>query len=226
MATVILAARLPYDVPVTLTREQAALLAQLELAKPAYHYGDESWVQKIFRWVIEKISELLDRAVTTSPLGWFGIAAIVVVAVVVVVLISRRTGRLERGRAAVALFDDATRRATELRADAERFAAAGAWAEAVRARLRAVVRDLEERGLVDVRPGRTADEIAVDAGQALPSVSADLRTGARLFDDVWYGGRTADSATYARLVAVDEAVSSARPGRTGDLPEPAMAVPR
>jgi hypothetical protein len=225
-ATAILALRVPLDVPVTLGRDQAQQLARIELAKPDYQQAQGSWVQRLLQWVIDKIASLLDRAVSASPLGWFGILLIVGLVVVVIVLVSRRTGRLERGRAAVALFDDSSRRAADLRADAERFAAAGAWAEAVRARLRAVVRDLEERGLVDVRPGRTADEIAADAGQALPSVSADLRTGTRLFDDVWYGGRTADASTYARMVAVDEAVAAARPGRTGELPAPAMAVPR
>ena len=225
-ATAILALRVPLDVPVTLGREQAQQLARLELAKADYQQAQGSWVQRVLQWIIDTISSLLDRAVSVSPIGWFGVVLLVGLVVLVVVLVRRRTGRLERGRAAVALFDDASRRAAELRADAERFAAAGAWAEAVRARLRAVVRDLEERGLVDVRPGRTADEIAVDAGMALPSVSADLRTGARLFDDVWYGGRTADAETYARMVAVDEAVARARPGHTGELPAPALAVPR
>ena len=118
------------------------------------------------------------------------------------------------------------RSAADFRADAERFAASGAWAEAVRSRLRAVVRELEERGLVDARPGRTADEIALDAGMRLPSVAADLRAAARLFDDVWYGGRTADSASYDPLVAVDEAVAVATPGAGAADARRPMAVPR
>ena len=103
------------------------------------------------------------------------------------------------------------RTADEHRAEAERFAAAGAWAEAVRSRLRAIVRDLEDRGLVDARPGRTADEVARDAGARLPSAAADLRLGARIFDDIWYGGRTADATSYSRLVEIDAAVAAARP---------------
>jgi hypothetical protein len=225
-AAAIHALRLPLDVPVTLGREEAQRLARLELAKADYHQSDESWVQRILGWVIEKIGLLLDRAGSTSPLGWFGVLGLVAVVVIVVVVVRRRIGSLARSTVDMPLFDDGSRRAADLRADAERFAAAGGWAEAVRARLRAVVRDLEERGLVDARPGRTADEIAGDAGQALPSAAADLRTGARLFDDVWYGGRTADATTYDRMVAVDDAVSAARPGRTGELPAPALAVPR
>jgi hypothetical protein len=88
-----------------------------------------------------------------------------------------------------------------------------------------VVRHVEERGLVDVRPGRTADEIARDAGRALPAVAGDLRAAARVFDDVWYGGRTADASSYDRLVAVDDAVAAARPGDRADAEHP-MTVPR
>jgi hypothetical protein len=109
------------------------------------------------------------------------------------------------------LFAGRVRSAAEHRAAADAAAAQGDWAEAVRERLRAVVRDLEERGLLDVRPGRTADEAAVLGGQVLPDVAADLRTAARVFDDVWYGGRTATADSDAQLRAVDDAVRAARP---------------
>jgi hypothetical protein len=219
-------ARVPSDIPIVLGREEAQRLARLELANSEYHVGDETWVQRAINWALTKLQELLDAARSTSPAGWLGILGLVAIAVVVVVIARRRIGSLDRGEVGAALFDGASRRSAELRADAERFAAAGAWAEAVRARLRAVVRDLEELGLVDVRPGRTADEIAADAGRTLPSAAGDLRAGARLFDDVWYGGRTADRSTYDRMVEVDRAVAASRPGRTGELPAPALAVPR
>jgi hypothetical protein len=214
------------DVPVTITREQAAALAKIELAKPEYHATDENLAQRAFRWLLDRISDVLANVGSSSPLGWFGVAGLVLVAVLAVVVLRRRLGGLGRGAAPAALFDGAARTADDLRADAERFAASGAWAEAVRARLRATVHELEARGVLDVRPGRTADEVAVEAGRALPSVAADLRTGTRIFDDVWYGGRVADATAYARLVAVDDAVRAARPSRSDDLPAPALAVPR
>ncbi len=224
-ALALLLARAPLDVPIDLGREEAQRLARLELAKPAYSNQDP-WIQRVMSWIIERVGQLLDNLGGTSPLGWFGILGIAVIVVLVVVVIRRRTGGLGQGAAPASLFDGAARSATEFRREAARYAESGAWAEAVRARLRAVVRDLEERGLVDAQPGRTADEIARDAGRALPSVSADLRLGARLFDDVWYGGRTADASTYARLVAVDDAVASARPDRTSRSDGPALMVPR
>jgi hypothetical protein len=224
-ALLVVAALAPLDVPITLGRDEAQRLARIELANPIYTGDEEPWIQRVFRWVLEKISSLLDSVGGSSPLGWFGILGIVVLVVLVVVVVRRRTGSLARAATADELFASGDRSAADFRGEADRFASSGAWAEAVRARLRAVVRDLEERGIVDARPGRTADEIARDAGRALPSVAADLRAAARLFDDVWYGGRTADSASYDRLVAVDSAVSVARPGAGTDANRP-MAVPR
>ena len=54
-------------------------------------------------------------------------------------------------------------------------------------------------------------EAAAEAGAALPSLAGDLRQAARLFDDIWYGGRPAGPDTDARLRAVDERVRAARP---------------
>jgi hypothetical protein len=214
------ALRLPADIPVMIGREEAQRLARIELAKPEYSHSDETFIQRIIAWILERISSVLDRVTTTSPLTWFGIVGLVTVAVLVVIAIRRRTGALGRGARDTSLVAGEVRTARQYRDEAERFATAGAWAEAVRARLRAIVRDLEERDLVDARPGRTADEIARDAGAALPSVAGDLHSGARTFDDVWYGGRTADSATYAAFVDLDSAVAAARPtdaARTGRL---------
>ena len=225
-ALIAVAARVPLDVPVRLGRDEAQRLARVELAKPIYTGSGEPWTQRLLRWLVDRITSLLDAVGGSSPLGWFGLLGIAALVVIVVVVVRRRTGRLSRERSAASLFGGADRSAAGFRAEAERYASAGAWGEAVRARLRAVVRDLEERGLVDARPGRTADEIARDAGRALPAVAGQLHAGARLFDDVWYGGRPADPAAYARLVALDDAVAAARPDRTRPGAELPMAVPR
>ena len=219
-------ARAPLDVPVVIGREEAQRLARLELAKQDYAKDDQTWVQKAIQWLLDRINDVLERATQTSPLGWFGLLGIAVLVVLVVVAVRRRTGALGRSSYDAAQFDVGDRSAADFRAAAEAYAASGAWAEAVRARLRAVVRDLEERGLVDARPGRTADEIARDGGTALPSVAADLRAGARLFDDVWYGGRPADRRSYEQLVALDRAVSSARPGGAAARDALSPAAPR
>ena len=57
--------------------------------------------------------------------------------------------------------------AAQHRATAESYAAEGNWAAAIRHRLRAVARQLEETGVLNPAPGRTANELARDAGTAL-----------------------------------------------------------
>ncbi|HCA84735.1 MAG TPA: hypothetical protein DEQ61_04090, partial [Streptomyces sp.] len=78
-------------------------------------------------------------------------------------------------------------------------------------RMRALVRSLEERALLDPRPGRTADEAAAEAGRPLPAHADRLRAAARDFDDVVYGGRHATAETYARLRELDVELQQARP---------------
>jgi hypothetical protein len=207
-------------------REEAQRLARVELARPEYAKDDQTWVQKAIAWLLDRINDVLDRATTTSPLGWFGLLGVAVLVFLVVVAVRRRTGAMGRAAYDAAMFDVGDRSAADFRKAADAYAASGAFAEAVRARLRAVVRELEERGLVDARPGRTADEIARDGGTALPSVASDLRAGARLFDDVWYGGRPADARSYEQLVALDAAVVAARTGGTDRRDALAPAAPR
>ena len=88
------------------------------------------------------------------------------------------------------------------------------------------MRELEARGVLDARPGRTAGEVARDGGDAVPALAADLARAAAVFDEVWYGGRTADAASYAVLVEVDGRVTGARVGRvTADRDAPGAPPP-
>jgi hypothetical protein len=80
--------------------------------------------------------------------------------------------------------------------------------------MRALVRALEERALLDVRPGRTADEAAAEAGRALPAHTDRLRTAARDFDDVTYGGRSATEQSYHRIAELDRDLERTKPQLT------------
>ena len=208
------------SVPVELARDEAAQLAREELAKQVYRDAGPGLVQRAVGWLIERASELFDDVAGVSPGGYAGIAVVLLLIVVAVVALRLKVGPLGRREAREqALFSGRARTAAEHRAAADAHAAAGEWADAVRERLRAVVRSLEERAVLDERPGRTADEAAAEAGAALPAVAAELRRAARLFDDVWYGGRAAGPESDAALRAVDEQVRAARQGQTsGALP--------
>ena len=193
------------DVPVDLGRDEAREAAARELSDPAYVSDDPNPLERALKWVLERLGELLAGAGGTS--GITAITIIVVVAVIIVIVIRLRAGRTIRaGRKRDQVFGDAIMTANEHRAAADRAAAAGELAEAVRERFRAVVRELEQRGVLDPRAGRTVDEVAIEAGRALPVLADDLRGAAVQFDDVWYGGRPATAQGYQRLVSVDDKV--------------------
>jgi hypothetical protein len=92
---------------------------------------------------------------------------------------------------------------------ADRLAAQGRYAEAIRERLRAMVGNLIERGVIVHHPGWTVTELAGAAGAALPAVAAPLADAAMIFSDVWYGRRTAHAEADARMRALAGAVDEA-----------------
>ena len=200
------------SVPVELGRDEAAQLAREELAKQIYRDAGPGLVERLVRWLLEQAGRLLDGAAGVSPGGYAGLVVVLLLVAAAVVAVRLKVGPLGRRAAREeALFVGRTRTAAQHRAAADAHAATGAWAEAVRERLRAVVRSLEERAVLDERPGRTADEAAAEAGRALPSCAAGLRSAAVLFDEVWYGGRPAGPESYAALRDLDARVQAARP---------------
>lgn len=213
-------ARLPVDVPVQIGREAARGLARDELSGPVYRAAEPSLLQRGVRWVLERFTDLLERAAAASPGGWFGIVLLVAVVALVLLVLRRRLRPTARSGAGDGLFGaQGTRTAAEHRAAADAADAAGEHSTAVLERFRAVVRALEERGLLDPAPGRTAYEAAGAAAGLLPDLATPLHQGAGLFDAVRYGTRRASAEDAAAVRALDAAVGSTRPSRA------AVAVP-
>ncbi|MGW5346495.1 DUF4129 domain-containing protein [Streptomyces sp. HUAS TT3] len=202
--------------PVTTPREPAREAAERELSKQLYHQDDPGLLRRALDRFWEWLGGLFDQAGSATPGGTLGLVAIAVLAALVLAALWWRLGAPRRTAAqGTALFDDGPATADDHRTAADAHAAAGRWNDAVRERMRAVVRSLEERTLLDPRPGRTADEAAAEAARTLPGHAADLRAAARTFDDVTYGGRTADADTYARLRALDLTLARTKPLLTG-----------
>jgi hypothetical protein len=82
---------------------------------------------------------------------------------------------------------------------ADQLAAQGRFAEAVRERLRGIVRELVDAGVVEHRPGFTITELARSASLARPSVRVPLDAASLLFSDIWYGQRPATAGHDARM---------------------------
>ncbi|WP_326820200.1 DUF4129 domain-containing protein [Streptosporangium sp. NBC_01756] len=197
--------------PIDIDREQAGREAAAELLRS--EYAKESLVDRVMRAANQFLGDLLDQesvGVVGSVAARIVLVVIVVAAVTAVILIARRTVRGGTTRKE-GIFGERRRTAAEHREAAERLAAESRWAEAVRERLRAVARDLEDRVIVDSTPGRTADELAAEAGRALPGFAAELAAAARVFDDVTYGETPGTAEAYGVLRDLDERLRTARP---------------
>ncbi|MET9804886.1 DUF4129 domain-containing protein [Streptomyces sp. NPDC006368] len=210
------------DVPVDTPRIPAREAAERELSKPMYHENDPNLLQRTLDRFWEWVGGIFDTASTVTPGGVLGM---VVILLVVVALVGALWWRLGTPRptptTSDSLFGDRPRSAAEHRTAAEAHAAASRWNEAVQERMRAVVRSLEERTLLEPRPGRTADEAAAEAGRSLPAHTAELRAAARSFDDVTYGGRTADQRAYQRLKDLDRVLERTKPQLSSAVRGPA-----
>ena len=188
---------------VAIDRDAAHDAAQNELSKPIYPRA--SLTDRLWDWFSELIYKLLNEA-SSVPGGWFTLMIIVlllVAAAVVAIRIARRTIRTNRGRD-TALFGAAELTSAEHRAAAEQAAAQGNWPAAIRHRLRAVARHLEETGVLNPVPGRTATELARDAGAAIPGLSDELRRAAEAFNDVTYGERPGTESGYRLIADLDD----------------------
>lgn len=195
-----------------ITRDGARRDAARELSKSIYAGLRPSLLRRVLNAALQELTRVLAGAASATPGGWVGLLGLLTLAVAATVAVRMRVGPLARRHA---VFDgaDAGRAlvAADHRARAEAFAAQGQWAEAVRERMRAIVRELEGRGVLDPRPGRTALEVAAEAGTALPAAASDLREAAIRFDEIWYGGRLATAAADAQLRATDARIQAARP---------------
>ncbi|WEH17564.1 DUF4129 domain-containing protein [Streptomyces sp. VNUA24] len=205
--------------PLTLPRDPAREAARRELSKGMYHQNDPSWYERALDAFWQWLDKVFGAASAATPGGTLGLVVIVLAVLALLGALWWRLGTPRRAPASSAvLFDDRPRSAAEHRAAAEAQAAQGHWNQAVQERMRAVVRSLEERALLDVRPGRTADEAASEAGTSLPAHADRLHTAARDFDDVTYGGRSVAEETYLRLAALDTDLERTRPAPAGSTP--------
>jgi len=192
--------------PLDLGADQARELAQRELLDPIYARGSPPWWQKAAEWVIGTIGDVFTRIVGGVAHGGWVIVLLALVVFAVVVAF-RQTGAVRRAhRIDTPLFVGRVRTAAEYRAASAQAAAIGDYHGAVLNRFRAVVRTLEQRGVIDERPGRTADEVAAETGLVRRELATGLRDGASTFDEVAYGGRTGGPESYDALVRLDEAV--------------------
>lgn len=191
-----------------ITRDGAQHAAQTELSKNGYHAHDPSAANRVLQWILHKIGNAFDAASRHAPGKGIGLLVIVVVVVAAVALVGATVGRVRRtATAARTVFGTEVVTARDHRERAQAYAAEEQWAQAVREWLRATARELEERAVLDPRPGRTASELCIEASAMLPAIADELRRSTSAFDAIWYGGRAASSDDEQLLRQLDRRVA-------------------
>ena len=204
----------PLDIPVTLGRGEAQRRAAAELAKAKYG-GVPDWVTNVLAALRRFLARLADWLLLSPAGGGSANLLVVVVAVLLVAavgIIIWRVGlpRLRhRSGAEADLAIDPTRSPASYRTQADAAADAGDFRAAIGDRFRAVVRELEERTILDPRPARTANEVATTAAVMLSGHRDSLSRAAALFSDSWYGDGDADRDGYALICDLDTELTAA-----------------
>jgi Domain of unknown function (DUF4129) len=201
-------------------RDPARRLAQEELSKPIYRQTS------ILRSVEHAIQSVFDGASRVTPGGWWTVVALATLTVVTGSVVAVRLGPLaQSARRAASLLEPGISPLTarQLRDAAEAAAAAGDYGTAILQRLRAIAVACEERGILVPAAGRTADELAAQAGMSFPGYARDLAGAARLFDQVRYGARTGTREGYEQLRDLDVALTRLGPALAA-TPNPAVGA--
>lgn len=175
-------------------------LARHELARSMYR---PSLLARIWHDITHWLGSLPSPSAGTP--SWWGLllTAVALAAVIAAVVYWLGPTRVNKRPGGHAFTDTARRTAREHRDAADQLAAAGNYGGAIIERIRAIVVDLEARDVLLRRPGRTAMELATEAGAAFPTEADELFDAARGFDDVRYGGRAGTDRGYRRVRDLD-----------------------
>ena len=128
---------------IDIDRDGAHEAARHELAKPIYPKASLS--DRIDDWLREFLFRLIQKG-SSIPGGWFTITLLAVIALIAGLVAVRIARRTMGSRREAQLFGPHALSAAEYRARAQEAAAQGDWSSAIRQRLRAVGRQLEEDG--------------------------------------------------------------------------------
>jgi hypothetical protein len=203
--------------PTPITRDGARGEARRELSREIYRSQRPGLVDRAFTWTVDRVESGWHRLSSVTPGGRLGVLGVILLVVALAVAARFWLGPPRRGTRPPGVSDllgQTTLTAKELRAEAEQLAGRGAWADAVRSRMRAAVRALEERGLSEPRPGRTLGEVNAEVAANAPGAAQAFERAADVFADVWYGGAPADERAYQIVAAADGALAGAAAGRS------------
>lgn len=209
--------------PVVTDPDEARSRVLDELSKGEYGRSD-GFVSWLLGVIDEWIVGLVDGVDGSSALGTGLAVAAVIVLLAVLVGVGRRTGLIRRGAAlgvSSQLGGELRQSGSELRERSREAIDSGLLDDGTVLALRALVRDLEERTLLDGTTGMTAHEAARDAASAFPDLRGRLLLAADAFDTAAYSHRTVRRKQAEDLLRLAEYMAESAPDLSGTLEEPA-----
>jgi hypothetical protein len=188
-------------------------LADEILRQARYDEPAESIPDRIFGWLGEQLTRLLETLVGGGG-GALVAWAVLLGAAGAIVYLLVRYGRISVPAVAPdpepEVMVELTRTPHEWRDEAAAREAEGRWAEGLRCRHRALVADLVRRGLIADQAGRTAGEYASVVAARQPEVAPAFAAATELFEAAWYGGATTGPAEAERFRELDARVLAVR----------------
>lgn len=195
--------------------DEAREWAHEELSRGVY--GTEvSWWELLWEAIRGLLARIADATSGLGPVFLPLIILSLVVAAIILAVVLGGSHRQNRRRtpAGVGLWEeDDHRTAAQLRDAARVAASAGDFRLAVVEQFRALVRELEERSLLDATAGMTAWEVARLATGIFPRETDELLRAAELFNSVLYGESVAAGPDFHRLLDLDSRLGSADPAK-------------
>jgi hypothetical protein len=179
------------------------------LSRPEYQRPRPGLVQRLRQAAVDLLERLLGALLgggRGTLIAWI-IFAVAVLAILFTALRFARGVTRDPGRSASSVAIP-RKGAAEWRAEAEAAERAGQWRLALRARYRALVADLADRGLVEEVAGRTAGEYRADVAGAAPSVAAPFAGATELFERAWYTDRPTGEDEATRFKGLADQVLS------------------
>jgi hypothetical protein len=181
------------------------------LARPEYHVDQSPpWWQQLFGPVFDLLNYLLDRLIQTAldtvsgRDGWLGLGvlalcSVLIVAVAVYLVRAVRLSVTRDSRADSVSLAERRERSERLWQTAQQLAAAGQFAEAVRAVYLSALYALDERALLHVESSQTNREHARQLSRLHPEVAQTFSDVVERYDRVRYGHFPATETTFAEL---------------------------
>ena len=193
--------------------DEARARVHEELAKAEYDDspGFVSWfLSLIEEWMLDLLDGVSRSSATQATL----LVLLVLLLGVIVVLVLRRTGLIRRSHGLTvsdALDAEPVLSGSALREAARRAILEKRTDDGTVLALRALVRDLEERALLDVAAGMTAQESAARAARAFPELGGRLTRAAEAFDTAAYSHRSTSAKQAEDLLLLAEYIAESAP---------------